>query len=174
MTGPIHALARLAIVIPTSVLSLARQIVHLWAKKILNSTWNRKQPVACSKALHPRIYVEQIGVKNTSALLMNCSVAAFSFSLCPLQALSADACRARPKENVMIQGLARGQLLMALRWTEASSSLWPPERKATPARNSTKSLFSFSYISVKTPSRQDRVLTYPGQQGEQCGARRWQ
>lgn len=64
---------------------------------------------------------------------MNCSVAVFSFSLCPLQALSADACRARPKEKVMIQGLARGQLLMALRWTEASSSLWPPERNATPA-----------------------------------------
>lgn len=60
---------------------------------------------------------------HASALLMNCSVAAFSFSLCPLQALSADACRARPKENVRIQGLARGQLLMALRWTEASSSL---------------------------------------------------
>ena len=63
---------------------------------------------------------------------MNCSVAAFSFSLWPLQARRADACRARPKEKVRIQGLARGQLLMALRWTEASSSLWPPERKATP------------------------------------------
>ena len=66
---------------------------------------------------------------------MNCSVAVFSFSLCPLQALSADACRARPKENVRTQGLGRGQLLMALRWTEASSSLWPPERKATPVGN---------------------------------------
>lgn len=69
----------------------------------------------------------------TSALLTNCSAAACSFSLCPLQALRADACRARPKEKVRTQGVARGQLLMAFRWTEASSSLWPPERNTIPA-----------------------------------------
>lgn len=137
MTGSIHALARLAIVITTSVLPLARQIVHLWTEKISNSKQNQKQTVVCGTGLHHRVYLKWIRVKNTSALLMNCSVAVFSFSLCPLQALSADACRARPNENVMTQGLARGQLLMALRWTEASSSLWPPERKATPVGNST-------------------------------------
>ena len=78
---------------------------------------------------------------------MNCSVATFSFSLCPLQALSADACRARPKENVRTQGLARGQLLMAFRWMEASSSLWPPERKATPA-GKRKEMFNSHSVPV--------------------------
>jgi len=99
----------------------------------------------------------------TSALLMNCSVAAFSFSLCPLHALRADACRARPKEKVRIQGLARGQLLMALRWTEASSSLWPPERKATPVcEQKNLVLLSFYCCRLQTHfckivSRQDSV-----------------
>lgn len=85
---------------------------------------------------------------------MNCSVAVFSFSLCPLQALSADTCRALPKENVRVQGLARGQLLMALRWTVASSSLWPPERKAIPVGNRKHSHFgseNFIHICVKSP-----------------------
>lgn len=58
MTGPIHALARLAIVISTSVLPLARQIVHLWAEQMLNSTQYRKQTVVCGKGLHHRIYLK--------------------------------------------------------------------------------------------------------------------
>lgn len=75
---------------------------------------------------------------HASALLINCSVAAFSFSLCPRQVLSADTCRARPYEKVRVQGFTREQLLMAFRWTEASSSLWPPERNVTPAHTENK------------------------------------
>lgn len=101
-------------------------------------------------------HLQKITGGHTSALLMNCSVAVFSFSLCPLQALSADACRARPKENVRIQGLAKGQLLMALRWIEASSSLWPPERKAIPvATQNNPILFQKTSYPPKAPSRRD-------------------
>lgn len=75
---------------------------------------------------------------HASALLINCSVAAFSFSLCPRQVLSAETCRARPYEKVRVQGFTREQLLMAFRWTEASSSLWPPERNVTPAHTENK------------------------------------
>lgn len=110
----------------------------------------------------------------TSALLMNCSVAAFSFSLCPLQALSADACRARPKENVRSQGLGRGQLLMALRWIEASSSLWPPDRKAMPV-DENMNLFCLvsAHVSVSKPLNESIILTYLSQLGELCGAEQW-
>jgi hypothetical protein len=75
---------------------------------------------------------------HASARLINCSVAALSFSLCPRQVLSADTCRARPYEKVRVQGFTREQLLMAFRWTEASSSLWPPERNVTPAHTENK------------------------------------
>lgn len=49
MAGLIHALARFTIVITTRVLSLARQIVYLWAEKILNSTQHWKQTAVCCK-----------------------------------------------------------------------------------------------------------------------------
>lgn len=38
MTGSVHALATLAIVITTGVLALARQVVHLCTKQILHRT----------------------------------------------------------------------------------------------------------------------------------------
>lgn len=110
MTGAVHALAAIAIVITTSVLALTGQTIHLWAGKRVSRQKKRHRG-------SERVF------QSTSALLMNCSVAVFSFSLCPLQARRADACRALPKEKVRTQGLARGQLLMALRWTDASSSL---------------------------------------------------
>ena len=113
---------------------------------------------------------------STSALLMNCSVAAFSFSLCPLQALRADACRARPKEKDRIQGLARGQLLMAFRLMEASSSLWPPDRNATPVGGTEHSSNSVSVdlilLCLKS-SRSSRGLTHLWRLGELCGVGRW-
>lgn len=119
MAGTVNALASLSIVISTGVLSLTCQTVHLQIQQRANKQRNVIQIAAGS------FFYECIKkrLEATSALMMNCSVAAFSFSLCPLQALSADACRARPKENVRTQGLGRGQLLMALRWIEASSSL---------------------------------------------------
>ncbi len=66
------------------------------------------------------------------ALLINSSWQAFPFSFLPPQAFSAEACRARPKEKVRAQGLFRGHWLMVLRLMEASSSLWPPDRKVMP------------------------------------------
>merc|ERR1711915_983847 len=63
---------------------------------------------------------------------MNSSWHALPFSFFPPQALRAEACRARPYEKVRAQGLCRGHWFMVFRLTEASSSLWPPDRKVTP------------------------------------------
>ncbi len=60
---------------------------------------------------------------HASARLMNSSVAAPSFSLCPRQVFRAEACRARPNEKVRAQGFTSEQLLMAFRLMEASCSL---------------------------------------------------
>lgn len=70
--------------------------------------------------------------------MQKASCAAFLFSGLPPQAARADACRARPYEKVNFQGFGRGHRLMAFRFIEASSSLWPPERKQMPARNNPK------------------------------------
>lgn len=78
--------------------------------------------------------------KCTRALLMYSSWQAFPFSFLPPQALRAEACRARPYEKVRAQGLCRGHMFMAFRLMEASSSLWPPDRKVTPAEEKHKSL----------------------------------
>lgn len=170
MAGTVNALASLSIVISTSVLSLTCQTVHLQIQQKANKQRNVIQIAAGSFfmcALKKRL-------EGTSALLMNCSVAAFSFSLCPLQALSADACRARPKENVRTQGLGRGQLLMALRWIEASSSLWPPDRKAIPVDKNMNLLCLVSaHVSVSKPLNETIILTYLSQLGELCGAEQW-
>lgn len=69
---------------------------------------------------------------HTRALLMNSSWHALPFSFLPPQALRAEACRARPYEKVRAQGLCRGHWFMAFRLMEASSSLWPPDRKVMP------------------------------------------
>lgn len=170
MAGTVNALASLSIVISTSVLSLTCQTVHLQIQQKANKQRNVIQIAAGSFfmcALKKRL-------EGTSALLMNCSVAAFSFSLCPLQALSADACRARPKENVRTQGLGRGQLLMALRWIEASSSLWPPDRKAIPVdKNMNLFCLVSAHVSVSKPLNETIILTYLSQLGELCGAEQW-
>lgn len=148
MTGAVTAQANFAVAVTTRVPPLARQTVGLQAENTFNTGRRIKDPII--------VVLKTTSGGHTSALLMNCSVAFFSFSLCPLQALSADACRARPKEKVKIQGLARGQLLMALRWIDASSSLWPPERKATPAQNRKYFVYMNSiHMSEKIFSRCD-------------------
>lgn len=76
----------------------------------------------------------------TRALLMYSSWHAFPFSFLPPQALRAEACRARPYEKVRAQGLCRGHWFMAFRLMEASSSLWPPDRKVMPIREEHGSL----------------------------------
>lgn len=156
MTGTIVAQANFTVVVTTRVFPLTGQTVCLLTEKIFNiKTLSR--------------HIMRGG--HTSAFLMNCSVAVFSFSLCPLQALSADTCRARPKENVRIQGLGRGQLLMALRWIDASSSLWPPERNAIPAGNRKYPFFFPEHlIPIFTPLT-DHYLAYLEQLGGQCDAR---
>lgn len=65
---------------------------------------------------------------------MNSSWHAFPFSFLPPQALRAEACRARPYEKVRAQGLCRGHWFMAFRLTEASSSLWPPDKNVMPVQ----------------------------------------
>lgn len=70
---------------------------------------------------------------------MNSSWHAFPFSFLPPQAFRAEACRARPYEKVRAQGLCRGHWFMAFRLMEASSSLWPPDRKVMPAEEECKS-----------------------------------
>lgn len=170
MAGTVNALASLSIVISTGVLSLTCQTVHLQIQQRANKQRNVIQIAAGS------FFYECIKkrLEATSALMMNCSVAAFSFSLCPLQALSADACRARPKENVRTQGLGRGQLLMALRWIEASSSLWPPDRKAIPVdKNMNLFCLVSAHVSVSKPLNESIILTYLSQLGELCGAEQW-
>lgn len=72
--------------------------------------------------------------KLTRALLTNSSWHAFPFSFLPPQAFRAEACRARPYEKVRAQGRCRGHWFMAFRLTEASSSLWPPDRKVIPVQ----------------------------------------
>lgn len=170
MAGTVNALASLSIVISTGVLSLTCQTVHLQIQQRANKQRNVIQ-IAAGSFFNVCIKKR---LEATSALLMNCSVAAFSFSLCPLQALSADACRARPKENVRTQGLGRGQLLMALRWIEASSSLWPPDRKAIPV-DENMNLFCLvsAHVSVSKPLNESIILTYLSQLGELCGAEQW-
>ncbi len=75
---------------------------------------------------------------------MNSSWHAFPFSFLPPQALRAEACRARPYEKVRAQGLCRGHWFMAFRLTEASSSLWPPDRKQMPAKMQKAALYLFA------------------------------
>lgn len=70
----------------------------------------------------------------TLARVTKASCAAFLFAACPFHAARAEAWRARPYENVSFQGLCRGVWLIAFRFREASSSLWPPERKQMPEK----------------------------------------
>lgn len=71
-------------------------------------------------------------VELTRALLMQSSWQALPFSFLPAHALSAEACRARPKEKVSAQRLCKGHWFLAFRLMVASSSLWPPDRIVTP------------------------------------------
>lgn len=172
MRGTIVAQAAVTIVITSRVSPLTCQAVCLQKKRTFITSCKVKRQVILVT------YLQKMRGGQTSALLTNCSMAFFSFSLCPLQALSAEACRARPKENVRIHGLARGQLLMALRWRVASSSLWPPERKAIPAGDRQH---HSHLVSVKNYtclygilSRPDSHLAYLGLLGGQCAARPWE
>lgn len=64
--------------------------------------------------------------------------AAPTFSALPYHAFSTLYCRARPYEKVRAHGLATfSRAFMAFKLREASSSLWPPERKVTPGRAGT-------------------------------------
>lgn len=74
------------------------------------------------------------GKPHTWARLQKASCAAFLFSDLPSHAARAEACRALPYEKVSFQGLGRGDWFMAFRLREASSSLWPPDRKQIPER----------------------------------------
>jgi len=49
------------------------------------------------------------------------------------QAASTEPCRARPKLNVSAHCRGPATVLIAFRFTDASSSDWPPDRNTTPA-----------------------------------------
>lgn len=172
VTGTVVAQASITVVIASRVSPLTCQAVCLQKEKtFITSCIVKDQGILVT-------FLQKMRGGQTSALLMNCSIAFFSFSLCPLQALSADACRARPKENVRIQGLARGQLLMALRWRVASSSLWPPERKAIPVGGRQHNSYLVS-VKIYTClygllSRSDSHLAYLGPLGGQCAVWLWE
>jgi hypothetical protein len=69
----------------------------------------------------------------TIARFMKASWVAFLFAALPPQAANALAWRALPYEKLSFQGLGRGQRLIALRLSVASSSLIPPDKKQIPA-----------------------------------------
>lgn len=120
----------------------------------------------------------------TRALLMNSSWHAFPFSFLPAHALRAEACRARPYEKVRAQGLCRGHWFMAFRLIEASSSLWPPDRKVMPVQEEHESL-AMHFCRHVSEYRTELCLqslqmcacqeycahpAHQGLQGAQCGA----
>lgn len=73
---------------------------------------------------------------------MKASWVAFLFAALPPQAANALAWRALPYEKLSFQGLGRGQRLIALRLSVASSSLMPPDKKQIPAVREVIVLFS--------------------------------
>ena len=58
---------------------------------------------------------------------------AWLLSSSPLQTFNADACKALAKLNDKAQGF-NDSLFMALRFSVASCSLWPPDRNTIPAQ----------------------------------------
>ena len=82
---------------------------------------------------HHCLYGARYICTRTLALLRSSACAALTLSAFPCQAWSTEACRARPYEKVSAQGrFMSPTLLMAFRWTVASSSLCPPDRKVMP------------------------------------------
>lgn len=108
-----------------SVLSLAGKAIGLRREAEVESATQRQ-------SMHPSALPISHWPGPTWARLMYSSWAAFRFSFFPPQVFRAEACRARPNEKVRAHGFSRGHLLMALRLMDASSSLWPPDKKVTP------------------------------------------
>src|SRR4051812_2219288 len=74
-----------------------------------------------------------------------------TFSALPLQADCGAACRARPYEKVTFQGRLP-MALIADRWAVASSSDWPPDRKAMPGTEAGTQFLRIFTVAAATSS----------------------